>query len=143
MTDGSIFLSDSGEWRRFFNIRDGLGIVQVRERGYKIAIITTSLAQDIRERAKRLKFDYFYEGAEDKISAFADLMKCSGLRADEIAYMGDDHMDIPVLAKCGFSAAPADAHPAAMAKAMYVARANGGRGAVRELCDLLLEKGPL
>lgn len=143
LTDGHIFLGPNGEWRRNFYIRDGLGLVLLKERGYKLALITTSSAEDIRARALNLKFDYFYEGATDKAVAFNDLLKKSGLQPTEIIYMGDDVIDLPVFELCPFTAAPADAHESVKKRARIITSAAGGRGAVRELCDELLLKGSL
>jgi len=143
LTDGAIYLDSTGEWRRNFYIRDGLGIVHLREKGYKVAIITTSLAEDIRKRAKNLKIDYFYEGAKDKAAAFTNLLEKSGLNANEIAFIGDDVIDLPVFKKCGISVAPADAHKLVKKTADIVTEGRGGRGAVREICDVLMKKGPL
>lgn len=143
MTDGSIFMGANGEWLRNFFIRDGMGLVQLREKGYKLAIITNSLALDIRERAKKLKIDFFYEGQNDKSKAFHELLKASGLQSYEVAYMGDDVIDLPVFELCGLSLAPADAHPDVLKRAEWTSKCNGGRGAIREVCDLLLQKGSL
>ncbi len=138
MTDGHIILHDKGEWRRNFYIRDGMGLVLLREKGMKLAIITTSLAEDIRARAENLKIHYFYEGAKDKASAFADLLSQSGLKANEVAFIGDDVIDLPVFERCGISVAPRDAQPEVKKRARLVTKADGGRGAVREICDILL-----
>ncbi|MEQ1664959.1 MAG: HAD-IIIA family hydrolase [Bdellovibrionales bacterium] len=143
LTDGAIYLDSTGEWRRNFYIRDGLGMVRLKEHGYKLAIITTSLAEDIRKRAKNLEIDFFYEGAKDKASAFDDLLKKSGFKSSEIAFVGDDIIDLPVFEKCGISIAPADAHKSVKKRADVITKENGGRGAVREVCDILIAKGPL
>lgn len=139
LTDGHIFLDPSGEWRRNFFIRDGLGLLEVKEHGFKTAIITSSDSEDIRARAKKLKIDFFYEGVGKKAEAFADLLKKSGLSADEIAFVGDDIIDIPIFQLCGLSISPGDGHPKAKGCADIVTESLGGRGAVREVCDLLLE----
>lgn len=143
LTDGTIFLGEGGEWRRSFFIRDGLGLLQVAERGYKTAFITTSSSEDIRERAKKLKIHYSYEGAHDKNRAFDELLKQGGFKAEEIAYIGDDVIDLPIFERCGVAIAPSDAHLIVRKKAHIITTAHGGRGAVREICDELLLKGPL
>jgi 3-deoxy-D-manno-octulosonate 8-phosphate phosphatase (KDO 8-P phosphatase) len=139
MTDGHIWLAEDGEWRRQFFIRDGMGIVMLRETGMKFAVITTSDADDIRARVKNLKIDYFFEGIKNKADAFEKLLEQSGLDAHEIAFVGDDVIDLPIFDLCGWSVAPADAHPKVLKKADYVTRARGGKGAVREVCDLLMK----
>jgi 3-deoxy-D-manno-octulosonate 8-phosphate phosphatase (KDO 8-P phosphatase) len=141
MTDGSIFLGENGEWRRLYYIRDGMGLVLLKKRGYKLAIITSSLAKDIQERARNLKIDYFFENVADKAEAFQTLLNKSQFAADEIAFMGDDVIDLPVFDRCGVSAAPQDAHESVRAKAQFVSSYPGGRGAVREICDMILLNG--
>lgn len=139
LTDGRIFLHQNGEWRRHFYIRDGLGLVMLRELGFKLAIITSSRAEDIRSRAKNLEIHYFYEGIKKKSVAFLDLIKKSGLNPNEIAYIGDDVIDLPIFELCGIAVAPSDAHPTVKKKAKYITQSKGGAGAVREVCDLLLK----
>jgi 3-deoxy-D-manno-octulosonate 8-phosphate phosphatase (KDO 8-P phosphatase) len=143
LTDGAIYLSDSGEWRRNFYIRDGLGLLHLREKGYKVAFITSTDSQDIKARAANLKIDHFYDGIKNKADAFRDLVRASGCKADEIAYVGDDVIDLPIFELCGISIAPNDAHAQVLSKARHITKACGGRGAVREICDLILSKGPL
>jgi 3-deoxy-D-manno-octulosonate 8-phosphate phosphatase (KDO 8-P phosphatase) len=139
MTDGHIYLHEKNEWRRSFFIRDGLGLVQLRKLGFTLAVITNSRAEDIRTRVENLKIDHFYEGAENKIDAFRDLLAKTGLSANEIAYIGDDVIDLPVLEACGAAIAPSDAHELVLKKVDYKTKAPGGRGAIREICDLLIK----
>ena len=144
LTDGGVYfegLPNSNDWRRVFNIRDGMGIVLLHENGYKTAFITLSRATDIRLRAENLKIHYFFDFARDKAACFDNLLERSGLHAEEIAFIGDDVIDLPVFAKCGLSAAPADAHPEVLKSAHLVMKSCGGRGAARELCDLVLRYG--
>ncbi len=129
------------DWCRIFNIRDGMGIVLLHEGGYKTAFITLSRATDIRLRAENLKVHYFFDFARDKAACFDNLLERSGFLAEEVAFIGDDVIDLPVFAKCGLSAAPADAHPEVLKKAHLVMKSNGGHGAARELCDLVLRHG--
>ncbi|MFN7262711.1 MAG: KdsC family phosphatase [Pseudobdellovibrionaceae bacterium] len=141
LTDCRIWLSDSGEWRRRFSIRDGAGIKLLQEAGYKIAIITGSKAEDIRKRAEHLKIDYFFEGALDKEPSFQELQKKSGLKPQEMAYMGDDYFDVPVLSSVAFAATVSDAMESAKEVCHYVAARPAGTGAVREVCELILKYG--
>jgi 3-deoxy-D-manno-octulosonate 8-phosphate phosphatase (KDO 8-P phosphatase) len=104
LTDCRIFMDSNGEWKRFFSIRDGVGIKLLHEAGYKLAIITGTKSADIQARAKVLSIDYFYEGALDKKPSFERLQKESGISSAEMAYMGDDIFDIPLLASVGFGA---------------------------------------
>jgi 3-deoxy-D-manno-octulosonate 8-phosphate phosphatase (KDO 8-P phosphatase) len=142
LTDGRIFYNGNGGWSRFFYIPDGLGIVKLQEAGFVVAIITTSNSEDIRKRVEKLKIPHFYEGNRDKTGAWADFLAKTGFKAEEVAYMGDDDMDLPLLEACGFAITV----PAGIAKAKelahYVTEAQGGMGAVREVCELLLQKGP-
>ena len=143
LTDCRIFLDETGEWRRFFSIRDGYGIVLLQEQGYKIAFITASKAKDIQARAQALKIDYFHSGNFDKITEFKSLLKVSGLKADEVAYMGDDVFDIPVLKEAGFAATVPEAIDEVFQVVQYTTKRPGGNGAVREVCDLILKYGAL
>ncbi len=129
------------DWRRVFNIRDGLGIILLHEQGYQTAFITLSRAMDIRLRAENLKIRHFFDFARDKGACFDELLQRSGLKADEIAFIGDDVIDLPVFKKCGLAAAPADAHPTVLKAAHVVTKSRGGHGAAREMCDLVLRYG--
>ena len=141
LTDCRVFLDSSGEWRRFFSIRDGYGIKRLIEGGYQVGIITGSKAQDIQERAKTLKLQYFIEGTLDKKPAFEKILVQAGLKADEVAFMGDDDFDLPVLREAGFAATVPEAMEEVIENAHYVSTRPGGNGAVRELCELILKFG--
>ena len=139
LTDCRVYQDSNGEWKRTFSIRDGYGIVRLREAGIKTAIITASKSKDIRDRANDLKIDYFFEGSIDKISQLGRLMEQSKLRESEIAFIGDDLFDIPVLKKVGFAASVKDAMEPVLECVHYVAERPAGNGAVREVCELLLK----
>lgn len=141
LTDTRIFLDTNGEWKRFFSIRDGVGIKESLERGYKIAVITGSKATDIRERIKALKIPYFYEGYLDKVPAFEQLCKDSQIKPSEMAYVGDDIYDIPLIRQVSFSATVPEAVEEVKQLVHYVTKAPGGLGAVREICDYLIRYG--
>ncbi len=141
LTDTRIFLDANGEWKRFFSIRDGVGIKELQERGYKTAIITGSKANDIKERAKVLKINYFYDGFLDKEPAFQQLLTDSGFRPEEMAYIGDDIYDIPILDKVGFAVTVPESVDEVKPHTCYVTSRAGGMGAVRELCDLIIKNG--
>ena len=138
LTDGKIWWHSPGEWRRNFNIYDGVGIRALVEEGFIVAMITGSNAQDIRERKEKLNIQYLYEGIEDKIPSFEDFLKKTNLKASEVAYIGDDLPDVPVLKRVGFSASVPTGMPEAQKAAMYITKKDGGKGAVRELCDMLI-----
>lgn len=141
LTDCRIFMDASGEWRRLFSIRDGYGLKILMEAGYKTAIITGSKAKDIQDRARTLKIDYFFEGTLEKLPAFEDILKQSGLKADEVAFIGDDVFDIPVLKKVGFAATVPDAMEQVKEIVHYTTVRPAGNGAVREICEALLKHG--
>lgn len=143
LTDGHIWLDTSGEWRRQFYIRDGLGIVYLRKAGYQLAFITTSRSQDIAARAKNLEIHHTFDGAHDKDAAFTELLRRTGFKPEEIAFVGDDIIDLPVFRRCGLAIAVADAMPDVIAESHWVSNFDGGRGAIREVCDLLLKHGAL
>ncbi len=141
LTDCRVWMDSNGEWKRFFSIRDGVGIKLLHEAGYKLAIITGTKSADIKARAQVLAFDYFYEGAMDKKPSFEKLQKESGFAADEMAYVGDDIFDIPLLQSVGFGATVPEAVDEVIASAQYVTKRAGGNGAVREICDFILKYG--
>lgn len=141
LTDCKIFLDSNNDWKRIYSVRDGVGIKALIEANYKVAIITGANAIDVRERVKNLGIHYLYEGRLDKSPAFEDLKKETGINSDEIAYMGDDHFDIPVLEQVGFAATVSDAMEEVFKSVDYVARRPAGNGAVREICDYILQHG--
>lgn len=141
LTDTRLFLDSDGEWKRFFSIRDGVGIKELQKRGYKTAVITGSKTKDITLRMKNLGIDYFYDGYSDKGPAFQLLIKESGLQPEEMAYIGDDIYDIPLLQKVAFAATVPEAVVPVFKCVDYVTKRSGGLGAVRELCDLLMDHG--
>ncbi len=141
MTNAQIFMDSAGEWKRMFSVRDGIGIVRLREQGYLTAIITGAHSEDVRSRAKHLKIDYFFEGKGDKGPAFKDLKEKTGLENREIAYIGDDLPDAPIIAEVGFGATVPDAVAPVKEVASYTTQCPGGLGAVREFCELIIQYG--
>lgn len=134
---------DGTEWRRFYSVRDGVGIKRLIEAGYKIAVITGSKAEDIRARVKSLGIHYLYEGALVKEPAFLKLQDESGIKPEEMAYVGDDIFDIPLLEAVAFGATVPEAVDEVLEVASYVTRRPGGCGAVREVCDYIYKYGAL
>lgn len=132
---------DGKEWRRFYSVRDGVGIKRIMEAGYKVAVITGSKAEDIRARVKSLGIHFLFEGALDKEPSFLQLQKESGIRPDEMAYVGDDIFDIPLLQAVAFGATVPEAVDEVLEIADYVTRRPGGCGAVREVCDYIYKYG--
>jgi 3-deoxy-D-manno-octulosonate 8-phosphate phosphatase (KDO 8-P phosphatase) len=138
MTDGSIIFDANGLETKCFNVKDGHGIKMLQRHGIQVGIITgrTSVVVDI--RARELSIDLVYQGALKKLESYDDVKRKTGLDDGQIAYMGDDVIDVPVMRRAGFAAAPPDALPEVLAVADYVTSRAGGRGAVREVCDLIL-----
>ena len=140
LTDTRIFY-EGGEWKRFFSIRDGFGFIRLQEKQYQTGLITASKSEDIRLRAKSLGVQWFYEGVIEKEKAFDEIMAKSGLKADEIAYIGDDYPDLSVLKRAGFSATVPESFDDIKNSVDYVTKRPGGIGAVREVCELILKYG--
>ncbi len=141
LTDSRIILDSSLGWKRFFSVRDGIGINLLRHNSYKTAIITGSQSRDVQERAQHLKIDYFYENQLDKSPAYDKLKRESGFGDEEIAYIGDDIFDIPLLEQVGFSATVPEAVDEVHKACDYITNRSGGYGAVRDLCQLILKHG--
>lgn len=139
MTDGGIYYSSKGEVMKKFNTKDGYGIVKLQRMGVKVGIITGRVSEIVIRRARELGIQEVYQNQEDKIEAYSDITTRLGLSAGEVAYMGDDEPDMPVLRVVGFSAAPSDASPSVVKEVSYVCRSRGGHGAVREVVDLILQ----
>ncbi len=138
MTDGGIIYDGNGLETKTFNVKDGHGIKMLQRYGIEVGIITgrTSLVVDI--RAKELGVELVYQGALKKLESYRDIKRRTGLVDSQIAYMGDDVIDVPVMKQVIFAAAPSDALIEARNAAHYVTSLAGGRGAVREVCDLIL-----
>jgi 3-deoxy-D-manno-octulosonate 8-phosphate phosphatase (KDO 8-P phosphatase) len=127
-----------GEAFKVFNIKDGHGLKMLRESGVATAILSGRSHKAVDRRAKELSIDHVIQGRSDKLPEFEKLIKRLKIDAGACAFMGDDMPDLPVMKRCGLAVAVADAVEAVRDAAHYVTRAPGGRGAVRELCDLVL-----
>jgi YrbI family 3-deoxy-D-manno-octulosonate 8-phosphate phosphatase len=138
LTDSGAYYSEDGIELKKFNIRDGMGIVLLRKAGYKVAFVTTENTKIVEKRAERLQVDDIHQGIFKKTDAIEKLLQKYSLKWEEIAFIGDDINDIPVLKKVGFAAAPANATTLNKKIVDYVTKTDGGHGAVREVCDLLL-----
>ena len=138
LTDGTLAVLPDGEEVKSYHVRDGLGVLLAQMAGLKLGIITGKKSRGLEKRAERLKIGDLYQGAVDKMPAFREILAKHGLRPEEVAYIGDDLGDLAILGAVGLAAAVADAHPAVRKRVHYVCRAAGGRGAYRELIDLIL-----
>lgn len=140
LTDGGIILDAEGkELFKCFNVKDGLGIQLLAKAGFELAIITGRRSPMVVHRAAALGIKHVYQGQQEKTAAFEDLLSKLDVGENQVAYIGDDLPDVPLLRRVGFSACPSDAHSSAAAAACWQSKFTGGRGAVRELADLLLE----
>ena len=137
-SDGRIYLGNQGEELKAFNTKDGFGIKSLINSGVAVAVITGRQSTIVEQRMKSLTVPYIYQGQEDKIVAYEDLKARLNLTDDQIAYIGDDSPDLPVMEKVGFSVAVQDAHPLVKYQSDYTTLLPGGFGAVRELTDLLM-----
>jgi len=136
LTDGRIWFGPEGEALKAFDVRDGHGIVRLRDQ-VDFGVISGRPGKATRIRLEELGFKHLIFSQRDKLDGYATLAPL-GFADDEVAYMGDDVNDIPLLRKVGLSAAPADAFPDVLLEVRFVSRFPGGRGAVRELCELIL-----
>ena len=139
LTDGGIYTGESGELLKPFHVRDGLGICQWQNEGFGTAIITGRDSAIVSRRAAELKIGDVYLGHADKRSAYAEIKERHVLQDDEVAYVGDDLIDLAVMAQVGFPAAPADAVAEVQRLACLVSGKPGGKGAVREIIEFLLK----
>jgi 3-deoxy-D-manno-octulosonate 8-phosphate phosphatase (KDO 8-P phosphatase) len=140
MTDGRIVFDSNGVETKFFNVKDGHGIKLVQRAGIEVGIISGRKSQVVANRAAELGIARLYQGALDKLGPYQEILAATGLDDSEVAFMGDDVIDLPVMRRVGFAAAPADAVAEVLPYAHFVAKNRGGWGAVRELCDLLLRE---
>jgi 3-deoxy-D-manno-octulosonate 8-phosphate phosphatase (KDO 8-P phosphatase) len=138
LTDGRLFLSGGGREYKVFHTRDGQGLVMLRETGVAIAIISGRSSEAVAERMAELGIRYVHQGKSDKLSVFEELLKKLGLEAGQVAYVGDDLPDLPVMQRVGLAVAVADAHELVRRHAHWRTQLPGGQGAAREVCELLM-----
>jgi 3-deoxy-D-manno-octulosonate 8-phosphate phosphatase (KDO 8-P phosphatase) len=139
LSDGTVSLDEHGNQRRAFDIKDGLGIVRLVESGRRVVVISSSASTAGVERLVRLGIDPVHTGVPDKLEVLHQIVSDAGVSLDQVAYMGDDLPDVKCLDVVGISTAPADAVEAVRSAVDYVATAAGGRGAVRELSDIIVD----
>jgi 3-deoxy-D-manno-octulosonate 8-phosphate phosphatase (KDO 8-P phosphatase) len=139
MTDGTVYMGAQGEAFKAFNILDGHGLKMLKSSGIATAIISGRNSEAVARRAAELEIAHVVQGSQDKSADFDKLLASLGVQAGACAYVGDDLPDLPVMRRCGFAVAVANAHDTVKSQAHYVTRASGGHGAVREFCDLVLQ----
>ncbi len=139
LTDGTLTYSDSGDEIKSFNVKDGLGIYLLRQAGIRTAILTARGSSIVKKRAKELKIDKVYKNFHFKLKAFKKICHDFKVQPEEICFIGDDLIDIPVINRVGLAVCPADAVEDVKRRVHVVTDKKGGRGAVREVCDLILQ----
>ena len=138
LTDGTITYTHEGTEIKSFHTRDGFGLRLLQEAGVEVGLITARTSEAVNRRAADLKLAHVYQGCRNKIAAYEELVAKLALAEREIAYMGDDWLDLPLLTRVGFAVSVADGAHEVRQVVDYVTSRPGGRGAVRELCDLII-----
>jgi 3-deoxy-D-manno-octulosonate 8-phosphate phosphatase (KDO 8-P phosphatase) len=139
MTDGRIIMDSEGRELKNFDVRDGHGIKMIQRYGIKVAILTGRKSKVVEHRAKDLEIEDVYQKAFNKKEVFEKILQKHKLSNKEVAFMGDDIVDIPVLKIVGFSASVANALDIVKRQVDYITKNSGGRGAVREVCEMILQ----
>lgn len=139
MTDGTLFFTAQGDEMKAFNTLDGHGLKILASAGVLLAIITGRTSRALELRARNLGIEILLQGVEDKYGAMQGLLKQHALDFSDAGYMGDDVVDLPLLRACGYSASVAGGHAVVHSHVDYVTRADAGHGAVREVCEMILQ----
>jgi len=139
LTDGSLFIGDDGQEYKAFNSRDGHGIKMLIKHGVTVAIITGRTSRVVEHRMANLGVEHVYQGQLEKLPAYEKLASKLGISAAETAYVGDDVVDLPVMRVVGLAIAVQDAHPLVRTHSHWQTASCGGRGAARDVCEMLLE----
>ena len=138
LTDGSLHFGPDGEMMKTFNVYDGLGIKLLQESGVQTAIISARRSPITARRAQDLGITHVHQGGHDKLTPFRELLALTGLTEEQCGYIGDDVIDLPLLLQVGLAITVPTGHAEVQHRAHYVTRAGGGRGAVREVCDMIM-----
>lgn len=139
LTDGSLYLCDDGQEIKAFHSRDGHGMKMLRETGVEIGIITGRTSRVVSHRMESLGIRHVYQGRLEKLPAYLSLINDLGLQDDEVAYVGDDVVDLPIMLRVGLAVAVQDAHVWVKKHSHWQAPSGGGRGAARDVCELIME----
>jgi 3-deoxy-D-manno-octulosonate 8-phosphate phosphatase (KDO 8-P phosphatase) len=139
LTDGAIILDDRGVEAKRFDVRDGQGITLLIHFGIKVGFITGRYSSIVRRRAKELGVTTVYQGVKNKVEIYERIKRRTGLKDDQIAYVGDDITDLPILRKVGLAITVGDGWSGLKTRVDYVTKSEGGRGAVREVSELVLK----
>jgi 3-deoxy-D-manno-octulosonate 8-phosphate phosphatase (KDO 8-P phosphatase) len=139
LTDAGVFMGTGGVEFKRFDIRDGFGLKLLQQEGIKVGFVSARPSAATLARAEDLGIDFLHQSSAPKVQAVDELLNQAGFKWEELAYMGDDVLDLGVLKRAGVAAVPADAHESARNLAQYIATARGGHGAVREIAELILQ----
>ena len=139
LTDGRLFFDDTGKEYNCFHARDGHGIKLLRQTGVEIAVISGRKSNSVALRMKALGVDLVYQGHENKIAAFTEIIKKLSIKAEHVAHMGEDLLDLPIMTRVGLSIAVNDANDSVKEYADWCTKTSGGLGAVREVCDFIMK----
>jgi 3-deoxy-D-manno-octulosonate 8-phosphate phosphatase (KDO 8-P phosphatase) len=139
LTDGGLILGESGDEYKIFHVRDGQGLVMLRESGCLVAVITARSSKIVAERMVALGIEHVFQGQNNKGEALIKLMSDLGISRQHTAYVGDDILDLPAMRLAGFAIAVADAHPVVQENADWITSAGGGHGAAREVCEMIMQ----
>jgi 3-deoxy-D-manno-octulosonate 8-phosphate phosphatase (KDO 8-P phosphatase) len=138
LTDGTLYLTDGGEEIKAFNSRDGHGMKMLKASGVELAIITARESRSVKLRAENLNITLLYQGEKNKLKVFESLVTKLELDMSSCAYVGDDLIDLPVMTRCGLSICVPSAPILVKENAHYVTNSEGGQGAVREVCEMIM-----
>ena len=139
LTDGRLIVGDDGEEYKAFYSKDGLGMKMLQQTGIKIAVITARTSNVVLHRMQSLGIKHIYQGQLEKLPAFEKILTELGLSAEQAAYVGDDVIDLPVMLRAGLAVTVADAHPLVKQHAHWQTPQKGGRGAARDVCELIMQ----
>ncbi|WP_294094312.1 HAD-IIIA family hydrolase [uncultured Cetobacterium sp.] len=140
LTDGKLYVSNSGDEMKAFNVKDGLGITQAIAQGKEIAIITGKTSHIVTKRCEELGIKEIHQGIKNKIATLNSILEKHNISYENVAYMGDDLIDLAVMKKCKLAAAPKDSVEEILAISNFISNKNGGDGAVREFIEYILKK---
>lgn len=138
LTDGRLYFGTSGEELKVFHVRDGQGLVYWHQAGFRSGVISGRNSPIVEMRMKQLGVEFIWQGRKEKVSAFHEILAAANIEAHEVAFIGDDTPDAEVFPLVGLAVAVGDAHDAVKAAAHYVTKADGGRGSVRDIIDIIL-----
>jgi len=139
MSDGGLMIGDDGQEYKTFNSQDGLGLKLLQKSGVELAIITGRTSTVVSKRAESLGIKYLYQGVDDKLTAYNDLINKLSIDPQETGFMGDDMIDVPAMLRAGFAASVPAAFDNVKNQAQYITTRQGGKGAVREVCEVIMQ----